>query len=314
MIRIMTMSTPQYALTLMAPQSSIDRQAVFSLLDSQGVAISDQRSLPVPRRLREHRHCLVLTLATVPDRDALAAALDALGEDLGVDLVLEEMAIRHADYRLAVFDMDSTLIECEVIDELADRHGVGEQVAAITERAMRGELDFNQSFTERLGMLRGLDAAVVNDIAAQLPITEGVRELIPTLRARGIRTAILSGGFMPFARRLQEVLGFDEIHANQLDIENGQLTGRVIPPIVNGERKAALLDQLRTGLGLSPAQVIAVGDGANDLPMLSRAGLGLAFRAKPLVRARAAHNIRHVGLDGLAYLLGAPSEVVARPD
>lgn len=308
------MSRSSHALTLMAPAADFDFAPVWSLLERRGLAVGESRVLPVPRALQGVRDCRVLMLGEVSDPVGLGQALDSLSETLGADLVLERLDVRHADYRLAVFDMDSTLIECEVIDELAARHGVGDAVAAITERAMRGELDFNGSFSERLGMLRGLDAHVIADIADKLPITEGVRQLIPTLRARGIRTAILSGGFVPFAERLQQELGFDEIHANQLEIEGDTVTGRVVPPIVNGERKAALLDELRERAGLQPEQVIAVGDGANDLPMLSRAGLGLAFRAKPLVRASAAHNIRHIGLDGLAYLLGAPSEVIDRPN
>lgn len=308
------MSRSRYALTLMAPTADFDFAPVRSLLDQWGLTVDDERQLPVPKALRALRDCRVLLLEGVEDASRLRAALEPIGDDLGADLVLQRLDVRHADYRLAVFDMDSTLIECEVIDELAARHGVGDAVAAITERAMRGELDFNGSFTERLGMLRGLDADVIADIADNLPVTEGVRQLIPTLRARGIHTAILSGGFVPFAQRLQAELGFDEIHANSLEIAGNALTGRVVPPIVNGERKAALVDELRERLGLRPDQVIAVGDGANDLPMLSRAGLGLAFRAKPLVRAKAGHNIRRIGLDGLAYLLGALSEIVERPN
>ena len=204
--------------------------------------------------------------------------------------------------------MDSTLIQCEVIDQLAELAGVGSAVAAITERAMQGELDFKGSFTERLGMLRGLDESALARVAAQLPITEGMPELIATLRARGIYTAILSGGFDYFARALQERYGFDEVHANHLGIEAGVATGVVVGDIVDGARKKALLESIAAKLGIAHHQVIAVGDGANDLPMLGCAGLGVAFEAKPKVQAQADHNIRHVGLDGVLYLLGAPSE------
>ncbi len=307
------MTAATHALLVLAGDASFDGLApVVEFLAGQGLEPTDHRVLPVPRRLASRRSCQVLTLAGSVDRATLAPLLDQLGGELQVDLVLQSQAVRQADYRLAVFDMDSTLIDCEVIDELASRHGVGEQVAAVTERAMRGELDFNASFAERLARLEGLDGEVVADIAANLPFTDGVRELIPTLRARGIRTAILSGGFEPFARRLQEELGFDEIHANRLDMKNGRLTGVVVPPIVNGARKAELMAQIREQHGLDPSQVIAVGDGANDLPMLSRAGMGIAYRAKPIVRAQADYNIRHVGLDGITCLLGAPSEVDSR--
>lgn len=304
------MSAPTHSLTLLSPDPAFDTDRVRALLSAKQVAILEQRVLPAPRALSSRRRCQLFTLADVRDPEALRAALTQLSDETAADLVLQDMAIRLADYRLALFDMDSTLIECEVIDELARRHGVGPEVATITERAMRGELDFDQSFTQRLGMLRGLSAEVIADIAANLPVTEGVRELLPTLRALGIRTGILSGGFLPFAQALQQAYGFDEVHANTLAVQDGQLTGEVVPPIVNGSRKAQLLESLALQHGLKTSQVIAVGDGANDLPMLGRAGLGVAFRAKPVVSAQADHSIRHVGLDGLIYLLGAASELV----
>ena len=200
--------------------------------------------------------------------------------------------------------MDSTLIEAEVIDQLAAAAGVGEQVAAITERAMQGELDFIQSFTERVALLEGLSGDVLEGIAQRLPITEGAERLIRNLRALGYKTAILSGGFNYFGRYLQDKLGIDYVFANELEMENGRVTGRVTGRVVDGARKAELLRELAEKEGIRLEQTIAVGDGANDLPMLSIAGLGIAFRAKPLVRKSAKNAISTLGLDGILYLLG----------
>ena len=200
--------------------------------------------------------------------------------------------------------MDSTLIEAEVIDELALEAGVGPQVAEITERAMQGELDFSASFAERLALLKGLDESVLVAIAARLKLTEGAEHLIRSLKALGYRTAILSGGFTYFAQHLQAKLGIDYVYANHLEIEDGKVTGRVSGTIVDGQRKAELLREIAEKEGVSPEQVIAVGDGANDLPMLSQAGLGIAFRAKPLVKESARHSISTLGLDAILYLIG----------
>jgi len=200
--------------------------------------------------------------------------------------------------------MDSTLIQTEVIDELAAAAGVGEQVAAITEAAMRGELDFGTSFRRRMALLRGLDEAVLAGIAERLPITDGAERLIATLKRLGYRIAILSGGFNYFAEHLQRRFGIDYVHANQLDIVDGKVTGEVRGRIVDGARKAELLREIAQREGLLLEQVIAVGDGANDLPMLSIAGLGIAFHAKPLVKEQARHSITTVGLDGILYLIG----------
>jgi len=220
-----------------------------------------------------------------------------------VEPVQEDNAYRR-NRRLVCFDMDSTLIEQEVIDELAIEAGVGAQVAEITERAMQGELDFQQSFRARVALLKGLDAEVLPKIAERLTVTEGAERLISTLKALGYKTAILSGGFQYFAEYLQAKLGIDEVHANILDVENGRVTGEVKGHIVDGARKAFLLRELAEKMGISLEQAIAVGDGANDLPMLSIAGLGVAFRAKPLVRQNANQAISSVGLDGVLYLLG----------
>ena len=223
---------------------------------------------------------------------------------LEVDLAFQQDNMYRRNRRLVAFDMDSTLIEAEVIDELAALAGVGEEVSAITERAMRGELDFSASFRARVALLAGLDESALAQVAQELKITEGAEHLIATLRTLGYRTAILSGGFTYFARYLQSRLGMDYVYANELDIENGKVTGKVKGPIVDGARKAELLQQLAREQGVNLEQVIAVGDGANDLPMLSIAGLGIAFRAKPLVKQKAEQSISTLGLDAILYLLG----------
>ena len=200
--------------------------------------------------------------------------------------------------------MDSTLIETEVIDELAERAGVGAKVRAITESAMRGEIDFNESFRERVALLKGLDESVMRDIAEKLPITEGVDRMMKVLKRAGFKTAILSGGFTYFGRYLKEKFGFDYVYANELEIIDGKLTGRYLGEIVNGQRKAELLRLLAQFENVDIQQTIAVGDGANDLPMLSTAGLGIAFHAKPKVKANAGQSISTIGIDGVLYFIG----------
>jgi phosphoserine phosphatase len=223
---------------------------------------------------------------------------------LEVDLAFQQDNMYRRNRRLVAFDMDSTLIEAEVIDELAKLAGVGEQVSAITERAMRGEIDFSESFRTRVALLKGLEESALERVASQLKITEGAEHLISTLRTLGYKTAILSGGFTYFARHLQVRLGMDYVYANELDIAAGVVTGNIKGPIVDGVRKAELLRQLAEEQGVDLQQVIAVGDGANDLPMLSIAGLGIAFRAKPLVQKSAEQSITTLGLDAILYLLG----------
>lgn len=238
---------------------------------------------------------------TGPLREAFLRA----ASDLDVDIAFQEDNIFRRNRRLVVFDMDSTLIEAEVIDELAKEAGVGDQVAEITEAAMRGEIDFNESFKRRMALLKGLDVKVLDQIAERLPMTEGCEELVSNLKALGFKTAILSGGFNYFASHLQNKLGFDYVYANELDIDaEGRVTGEVKGTVVNGERKAELLREIAAKEGIALEQTIAVGDGANDLPMLSIAGLGIAFRAKPLVRQSAKQAISTLGLDGILYLIG----------
>jgi phosphoserine phosphatase len=223
---------------------------------------------------------------------------------LEVDLAFQQDNMYRRTRRLVAFDMDSTLIEAEVIDELAKLAGVGEQVSAITERAMRGEIDFSESFRARVALLEGLEESALDRVASGLKITEGAEHLIATLRTLGYKTAILSGGFTYFAKHLQARLGMDYVYANELDIAHGVVTGNIQGEIVDGARKAQLLRQLADDLGIDLQQVIAVGDGANDLPMLSIAGLGIAFRAKPLVQKSAEQSISTLGLDAILYLLG----------
>jgi phosphoserine phosphatase len=236
--------------------------------------------------------------------DKLRADFLRISSELNVDIAFQEDSMYRRNRRLVVFDMDSTLIEAEVIDELAKEAGVGEEVSAITEQAMRGEIDFTESFARRVGLLKGLDEEVLEKVAARIKMTEGAERLISTLKSLGYKTAILSGGFTYFAKGLQAKLGIDYIYANELEIKDGKVTGQVKGQVVDGNRKAALLDELAARENIGREQVIAVGDGANDLPMLSRAGLGVAFRAKPLVKESAKHSISNLGLDAVLYLIG----------
>ena len=299
-----------YALTAISTSSQAD---AFALIDKAlrvlSVTALDVKALAVPRSLAERRSARVYSLPAGVDVNSLTQSLRALEVQAPMDWAIQTVASRVRRYRLAVFDMDSTLIRCEVIDELARYAGVGEQVAAITDRAMRGELDFQASFIERVALLKGLDAAVVDGILDAMPITEGVGELILTLRARGIYTAILSGGFIPFAQYLQRQFGFDEVHANGLEIDRGVLTGKVQLPIVDGDYKRETLVEIARRRDIDLADTIAVGDGANDLPMLTTAGLGVAYAAKPVIQKQVDVQLNHAGLDGVLYYLGAGSEL-----
>lgn len=228
----------------------------------------------------------------------------ALASELDIDVAYQEDTMFRRNRRLVAFDMDSTLIDAEVIDELAKAAGVGNEVAEITERAMRGELDFTASFRARVALLKGLDENALQQIAAQLRLNEGAERLISTLKKMGYKTAILSGGFNYFGQHLQQRLGIDYVFANELEIRDGKVTGDVVGQVVDGQRKALLLREIAAKENISLEQVIAVGDGANDLPMLSIAGLGIAFRAKPIVKQSARQAISTLGLDGILYLLG----------
>lgn len=253
----------------------------------------------------ETQACVEFSLrGPVQNLNILRSEFMKLANELDVDIAYQEDNIFRRNRRLVAFDMDSTLIQMEVIDELAKRAGVGAQVSAITERAMRGELDFKQSFTERVGLLKGLPETVLAEVAATLQLTEGAEKLVSTVKKLGYKTAILSGGFQYFGRQLQDKLGIDYVYANELEIENGVVTGRVKGEIVDGAKKAELLTLLASREGISLEQAIAVGDGANDLPMLSIAGLGIAFRAKPIVKASAKQSLSTLGLDGILYLMG----------
>ena len=252
------------------------------------------------------RSCIEFSLRGNPkNRSLMQSKLMHLASEQEIDFSFQRDDMYRRMRRLICFDMDSTLIQTECIDELAMRAGVGDKVKAITERAMRGEIDFKESFTQRVSLLKGLDVSVMKDIADHLPITEGADRLMSVLKRCGYKIAILSGGFTYFGEQLRRRYGIDYVYANELEIdENGKLTGRYIGDIVDGKRKAELLKLIAQVEQVNLAQTIAVGDGANDLPMISEAGLGIAFHAKPRVKATAQQSINNIGLDGVLYFLG----------
>ena len=241
---------------------------------------------------------------TAISEGAMRAEFLATAHDMRIDIAFQRESIFRRNRRLFAFDMDSTLIQGEVIDELARMAGVADKVVAITESAMRGEIEFQESFRRRVGLLKGLREEKMRELLGTIPLVEGAEQLIGTLKMLGYKTAILSGGFTFFARHLQERLGIDYVYANELDIVDGVVTGEVKTEIVDGARKAALLREIAAQENISLEQVVAVGDGANDLPMLGIAGMGIAFRAKPIVRQTAGHAVSFLGLDSLLYLVG----------
>lgn len=301
---------PRHIVTLLGRQISSRHLArVAELVAEQGLNIDNITRLTGRISLRhpEVKRIASVELSlrgAVEELPELHARFLEVAQELDIDIAVQEDNIYRRNRRLVCFDMDSTLIQAEVIDELAREAGVVDQVSAITEAAMRGELEFAESFRRRLALLKGLDEAVLREIAERLPITEGAERLIRNLKRFGYKVAIISGGFTYFAEHLKRKLGIDYVFANQLDIRQGRLTGEVKGEIVDGQRKAALLRQLAAQEGISLEQVIAVGDGANDLPMLSIAGLGIAFHAKPIVKEQAKHSIATLGLDAILYLLG----------
>ncbi|MCP2023780.1 UNVERIFIED_ORG: phosphoserine phosphatase [Pseudomonas reinekei] len=284
-------------------------QAVSSITAKYGLNIDhiDRLSgrMPLDTPADKGKGCIEFSVrGEAADPQALRAEFLSVAQELNVDIAFQEDSLFRRNRRLAVFDMDSTLIEAEVIDELAKAAGVGDKVSEITERAMAGELDFRASFKERLALLKGLDVGVLDSIGASLRLTEGAETLFAELKRLGYKTAILSGGFTYFAKQLQAKLGIDYVFANELEVVDGKVTGVAVEPIVDAQRKADLLRELAHKEGLRLEQTIAVGDGANDLPMLAIAGLGVAFRAKPLVKQSAKQAISTLGLDGVLYLLG----------
>ena len=298
----------RYILTLLARRIKASHIAtVCEIIAANGLNIDNiirlSGRVPLHEAAERSKACVEFSLRGEPD-ESFREQLLAVCADLDIDVAVQEDGIYRRNRRLIVFDMDSTLIKTEVIDELAVEAGVGTEVADITARAMAGELDFSMSLAKRVGLLKGLPVSALEKVADRLPLMEGAEHLFKTLNHLGYKTAILSGGFSYFGKLLQEKLGVDYVYANELEIAEGVLTGRVLSPIVDANRKADLLKQLAAKEGISLQQTIAVGDGANDLRMLDIAGLGIAFHAKPLVRESAGHSISTLGLDSLLYLMG----------
>ena len=297
-----------FIITLLGRAVTAEQLAqVSAIIASHGMNVDriDRLSGELAPADEEANACVELAVSGDPSREPhMRSEFLAAAQKLSIDIAFQRESIFRRNRRIFAFDMDSTLIQGEVIDELAKMAGVGDQVVRITESAMRGELHFDESFTRRVALLRGLSADRVHSLVDTIPLADGAERLIRTLRLLGYKTAILSGGFTFFANALQQRLNIDFVHANELEIRDGVVTGRVVPPIVNAERKARLLAEISARENVSLEQVVAVGDGANDIPMLNLAGMGIAYRAKPLVRQKADQSISCLGLDGLLYLLG----------
>lgn len=300
----------RYILTLLGRKLSAKQiTSVTRILAGQDLNIDAIKRLTGRQPLDESksgvRACIEFSLRGTPrDREEMQRDLMKLSSELEVDFSFQRDNMYRRMRRLICFDMDSTLIQTECIDELAEKAGVGEQVRAITESAMRGEIDFKESFAKRVALLKGLDVNVMKEIAENMPITEGVERLMFVLKRYGYKIAILSGGFTFFGEYLQKKFDIDYVYANELEVEDGKLTGRYLGDVVDGKRKAELLRLIAQVEKVDIAQTIAVGDGANDLPMLSLAGLGIAFHAKPKVKENARQSISTIGLDGVLYFLG----------
>ena len=301
---------PRYIITILARKMTAEHiSRVSSILAKNGMNIDKITRLsgrvPLQDRDSQTRACVELSVRGQSENlDKMRTECLQLTDELGIDIAFLVDSVYRRHCRLVAFDMDSTLIEVEVINELAKAAGVGDEVSKITESAMRGEIDYTTSLKKRVGLLKGLDESVLKKIAQSLPLTEGAEYLFKTLRSLGFKTAILSGGFKYFGQHLQRKLGVDYVFSNDLEIKNGKLTGEVVGEIVDGKRKAEHLKLIAQAEKIRLEQTIAVGDGANDLPMLNTAGMGIAFRAKPIVRQSAKQSISTLGLDSILYLIG----------
>jgi phosphoserine phosphatase len=300
----------QFIVTILGRAISADHLArVSAIIAEHGLNVDRVDRLSGRLSLAVHtpdaNACVEFMVSGDPSSEpSMRAAFLATAHDLKIDIAFQRESVFRRNRRLFAFDMDSTLIEGEVIDELAKLAGAADEVVKVTEAAMRGEIEFQESFRRRVALLRGLPEAKVLDLLTAIPLVQGAEQLIGTLKMLGYKTAILSGGFNFFAHHLQTQLGIDYVFANDLDMQDGVVTGEVRNPIVDGPRKAELLRQIARQENISLEQVVAVGDGANDLPMLGIAGMGIAFRAKPLVRQTASHAVSFLGLDSLLYLIG----------
>ena len=300
----------RYIITILGRKLTARQIAgVTRIVADQDMNIDDIKRLtgriPLDENARTPKASVEFSVRGTPrDKEQMKADFMKLSAEQEMDISFQEESMFRRMRRLICFDMDSTLIETEVIDELAIRTGVGDQVKAITEAAMRGEIDFCESFSQRCALLKGLDVSVMQEIAENLPITEGVDRLMRILKKVGFKIAILSGGFTYFGNYLKQKYNIDYVYANELEVENGKLTGRHVGDIVDGKRKAELLRLIAQVENVDIRQTVAVGDGANDLPMISIAGLGIAFHAKPKVKATAKQSISTIGLDGILYFLG----------